>query len=122
MADEVPPEPPPSSALPALPIQRGARNVTIALVVSLVLAGVVWGASVALAPKSAHEGSSTMPKVHRAAASTCGASVPTRGRDPQLEGCKSDTECTEGKNGRCERDMVGHAHFVNRCRYDDCST
>jgi hypothetical protein len=102
--------------LPPLPVSKTGRILAIGLVLALTAAGVAFAAIRLSRPKP------STPKLHRAVATKCGASVRTGQRDPSLKGCQSDTECRSGSNGRCERRMVSHAHFQNRCVYDDCST
>lgn len=117
------PEGSPSSEVPPLPIERRGRTVGIAIAAIVALAVVVCGA-VMLRNHQAVQGRTSNrpePKVHRAAGSMCGASPHTRGRRPELLGCQSDVECTDGKNGRCQEQLVKHAHAENRCAYDTCS-
>ena len=35
-------------------------------------------------------------------------------------GCRADTECTEGRNGRCNRRGDPHSGYQNVCSYDQC--
>jgi hypothetical protein len=37
-----------------------------------------------------------------------------------LQGCKSDAECKDGNNGRCNTRGGGHALEMNTCEYDAC--
>jgi hypothetical protein len=106
----------PDDPLPALPVSRTGRRLVIGLAVALVAAGVAFVAARPAKPKP------RTPKVHRALETNCGPSLRTRQRDESLDGCRSDSECTKGSNGHCERTMVSHAHFENRCIYDGCST
>jgi hypothetical protein len=112
---------------PSLPLSNVARNVAIgivALLATAAIATIVWRVSVALRgpPRAERSAPLRAPAVHRASGSVCPPSRRTRERDPELAGCASDAECTEGKNGRCEKTLVGHARFANDCRYDRCTT
>ena len=102
--------------MPSLPVSKTGRNLAIGLVLAVSVAGVALLAARLTGP------SRPAPKLHRAVATRCGPSVRTRERDPSLDGCKGDAECRNGSNGHCERNMVAHAHFENRCIYDRCST
>ena len=102
--------------LPSLPVSKTGRNLAVGLLLALGAAGVAATVMRLTAPRP------PAPQVHRAVASKCAASVRTVERDPSLEGCKSDAECQKGVNGHCQRHMVAHAHFENRCIYDGCST
>lgn len=122
-SDDPPGGGPPSSELPALPVERRGRTVGIAVAAIAMLAAIVCGAMM-LGDRLAEQGRTRNrpePKVHRAAGSICGASPHSRGRRPDLLGCESDAECTNGKNARCQEQLVKHAHAENRCVYDGCS-
>jgi hypothetical protein len=102
--------------LPALPVSKVGRRIALGLLLAVVAAGALFMALKPAKPKQ------RTPKVHRALATNCGPSARTRERDPSLDGCQSDAECKKGANGHCEKTMVSHAHFENRCVYDGCST
>ena len=64
---------------------------------------------------------SRAPAEHRAQAQACDRSVPPPGRpDPKAMGCKSDAECTDGKNGRCVFHPGSHAAPHNACEASSC--
>ncbi len=59
------------------------------------------------------------PAVHRAIATDCPST-----RDPGMPqlnatGCKADTDCTQGTNGRCNFTLGSGG---NACSYDQCAT
>lgn len=58
-----------------------------------------------------------VPKVHRALAETCPADRPASNPPPNAGTCKTDAECTQGKNGRC----VSIALAPSSCTYDECT-
>lgn len=64
-------------------------------------------------------GSLTEPENHRPSALACDderESQPTPG-DPSIPGCSADSDCTEGRNGRCTSTREGY-----ECTYDECIT
>jgi hypothetical protein len=101
--------------LPALPVGKSGRNLVVGALLALAVAGIAVALVKAGKPKP------RPPKVHRAVAAPCGPSPRTQQRDPTLAGCSSDADCSQGKNGHCEKKMVKHASFENRCVYDGCS-
>jgi hypothetical protein len=66
-----------------------------------------------------------IPKQHRAAATTCApspggsSSVCSTGGGGPPGSCKSDSECTTGKNGHCA--PAGGGIFMCACFYDTCA-
>jgi hypothetical protein len=60
--------------------------------------------------------------LHRETAEVCPHERPPGRRGPATDGCKADSECTQGKNGRCNGHGGGHAIAVNECDYDACFT
>jgi hypothetical protein len=60
------------------------------------------------------------PMVHRATAAACPTSRPAGTQAPPqaADTCKTDADCTMGKNGRCN----GTISTPNHCNYDECTT
>lgn len=62
------------------------------------------------------------PRNHRRSASTCddarppGTGTATGAYPPMFAACRTDEECTSGRNGRCSRIGFNSA----RCTYDEC--
>lgn len=66
---------------------------------------------------SADSAAQKVPTVHRTAAAACTAPRPA-GTPPGAPGdCKTDADCTAGKNGRCTYGPT----FSAVCSYDECS-
>ncbi len=61
-----------------------------------------------------------VPMRHRPSATACPSERPASTCDPGMGGppvgCRADSECTMGVNGRC----VGNPHDGCRCNYDTC--
>src|ERR1700733_8016291 len=62
-----------------------------------------------------------IPKNHRPSAETCDSvrppsSPPGGSFDPGSAPCQSDTDCTDGQNGRCSPIRAG----IVTCTYDTC--
>jgi hypothetical protein len=62
------------------------------------------------------------PRDHRAEAEACPKDRPPGTPRAGNPGCKSDAECKEAKNGRCNARGGGHEAPVNACEYDRCSS
>lgn len=70
---------------------------------------------------SADSAAQKVPTVHRTAAAACTAPRPA-GTPPGAPGdCKTDADCTAGKNGRCHHSPGGGPRMPwNSCSYDYC--
>ena len=88
---------------------------------------VVWGCSRGGSQPEGggwfHHGGGREPKKHRAAASPCDPARPVgiapgdASAEPSTNGsCKTDADCTHGRNGRCEQERAGLL-----CSYDSCA-
>lgn len=87
----------------------------------LVGAALVFAACSETLPANSVEAATTeppprVPAVHVAAKSSACGSARGSNEPPDGAGCKSDDQCTAGKNGRCLRTGLGFAE----CTYDEC--
>jgi hypothetical protein len=62
-----------------------------------------------------------MPRQHRGnGAGACDTNPKSGSARSDLQGCKSDKECKDGKHGRCNTRGGGHSLEINTCEYDNC--
>jgi hypothetical protein len=62
-----------------------------------------------------------VPKVHRASAEKCSEAPRASHPAPKQQGdCKTDADCTAGKNGQCVDVYIGQGDSSAECRYDTC--
>jgi hypothetical protein len=63
---------------------------------------------------------SQQPHAHRAAAASCSPTRAPGSPAPSGGTCRSDADCTQGKNGRCAPHGNGRLAPQNQCTYDRC--
>jgi hypothetical protein len=96
------------------------NGVKVGIVAGLV--GVAIGVTVWRFGGLARATRSAKPYLHRARAESCSPTRPPGTPQPTGGTCRSDADCTAGKNGRCSPHGNGRLAPANRCTYDTCFT
>jgi len=94
---------------------NGMKAGIVAGVIVAAIGGTVWRfGGLARATRS------STAQAHRARAEACSPTPPPGTPQPTGGTCRSDADCTAGKNGRCSPQGGGRMAPQNQCTYDAC--